>query len=217
MSDRTPADEFQRFPAMPPPPTKSRIVGTNNSRQRPMSRLDSGNSGRRQVLFWSPLAILLPNAAASNCGDTTIYRTCRINTAFLCLFVCSVPERSVLAVVLPFESPNLASLNRLADLVAPDMDASTRRSWRAPVRSCHDTPRLPIAPHLFWRQAAAPNAHFGNGPLAAIRATGVSNSRRRGIHAHRYAFARQMSSTRAHAPRQSRGAHAVWAMKPAYW
>src|SRR5258707_15472091 len=30
--------------------------------------------------------------------------------------------RSVLAVVLPFESPNAASLNRLADLVAPDME-----------------------------------------------------------------------------------------------
>src|SRR6201982_3100072 len=38
------------------------------------------------------------------------------------MLVLSQYRRLILAVVLPFESPNPASLNRLAELVAPDMD-----------------------------------------------------------------------------------------------
>jgi len=44
-----------------------------------------------------------------------------MSIAFLCsLFLTA--GRCILAVVLPFESPNPASLNRLVALVAPDME-----------------------------------------------------------------------------------------------
>src|SRR6187431_3566464 len=44
-----------------------------------------------------------------------------MSTAFLCSLFLNA-GRCILAVVLPFESPNPASLNRLVELVAPDME-----------------------------------------------------------------------------------------------
>src|SRR6185295_365556 len=44
-----------------------------------------------------------------------------MSIAFLCSLFLNA-GRCILAVVLPFESPNPASLNRLVELVAPDMD-----------------------------------------------------------------------------------------------
>src|SRR4029079_775006 len=68
-----------------------------------------------------------------------------MSIAFLCSLFLNA-GRCILAVVLPFESPNPASLNRLVELVAPDME---RRNVTIMDRSGHEVAMIPeVANHL---------------------------------------------------------------------
>ena len=68
-----------------------------------------------------------------------------------------------MAVVLPFESPNPASLNRLSELVAPDME---RVNSTILGRTGSDVAMIPeVANHLISSggKAASADAHSGDG------------------------------------------------------
>ena len=115
-----------------------------------------------------------------------------------------------MAVVVPFESPHPASLDRLVELVARRHGAGQRHDPVAHRLRGDDDPGGRQPPDHLGRQAAAADADPGDGAARRLLRRRPHQARRRGrVHAHRDAAARRRGRRERHAPRQARRPHAV--------
>ena len=115
-----------------------------------------------------------------------------------------------MAVIVPFESRSPASIDRLIDLVAADMERVNTDHPVAHRIAGDDDPGGRQPPDLVRRQAAAPDAHAGDGAARRLCRRRPRQARGRGrVHAHRDAAARRRRRRKRDAARQARRPHAV--------
>ena len=116
----------------------------------------------------------------------------------------------VLAVIVPFESPQGASLERLAELVASDME---RVNAAILARTGSDVTMIPeVANHLISSggKRLRPMLTLAMAETRGLLRRRPYQARRRGrVHAHGDAAARRRGRRERHAPRQARRPHAV--------